>query len=158
MRELDVLGVRIEMPSNAPMLLLKESGGDRCLPIWIGAAEASAIANALEGVEPPRPLTHDLMAEVLSVLGHTSMEGRITDMAEGIFLAELEIDGHVISARPSDLVALAVRSGMVLRCPESLLDSVGVVLDEPAEDEVEAFREFLDQVSPDDFDGPAEQQ
>lgn len=152
MRELDVLGVRVEMPANVPMLLLKESDGQRVLPIWIGAAEASAIANALEGIVPPRPLTHDLLAEVLSELGHTNLEGRITAMTEGIFTAELVIDEHVISCRPSDLVALALRSGIVLSCPEELLDQVGIVLDQPAEDEVERFREFLDNISADDFD------
>ncbi|GAA1373438.1 bifunctional nuclease family protein [Luteococcus sanguinis] len=152
MRELDVLGVRVEMPSNVPMLLLKESDGQRVLPIWIGAAEASAIANALEGLVPPRPLTHDLLAEVLSELGHTQLEGRITDMSEGVFTAELVVDGHVISCRPSDLVALALRAGIVLTCPEELLDQVGIVLDQPADDEVERFREFLDNISADDFD------
>jgi bifunctional DNase/RNase len=69
MRELDVVGVRVEMPSNAPMVLLREVGGSRYLPIWIGANEASAIANAQEGVVPPRPLTHDLMVDTLQTLG-----------------------------------------------------------------------------------------
>lgn len=154
MRELDVLGVRVEMPMQAPILLLKESGGTRCLPIWIGAAEASAIANALEGVVPPRPLTHDLMAALLAELGHSRLQARITSMTEGTFYAELEVDGHVISARPSDVVALAVRTGTVITCPAELLDQVGVEVEaEQGEDEVEKFREFLDQISPDDFAG-----
>ncbi|MEL4359373.1 MULTISPECIES: bifunctional nuclease family protein [unclassified Luteococcus] len=157
MRELDVVGVRVDVPSNAPILLLQESGGSRVIPIWIGAAEASAIANALEGVVPPRPLTHDLMAQLLSELGHTQVSARITAMKEGpeeggIFHAELEVDGHVLSARPSDVVALAVRSGIVITAPEELLDQVGVELEQPAQDEVERFREFLDSVSPDDFE------
>ena len=153
MVELEVVGVRVELPSNAPLLLLKEKDGTRHLPIWIGAGEASAIANALEGVEPPRPLTHDLMAQVLVVLGHSSITGRITSIEEGIFYAELEIDGHVVSARPSDVVALAVRSGFPLSCTEALLDEVGISLEPPGEDEVEKFREFLDSVNPDDFEG-----
>lgn len=157
MVELDVLGVRLEMGSNSPILLLKESGGQRVLPIWIGAAEAAAIVNALEGRVAPRPLTHDLMAELLSTLGHSSIAARITDMVEGpedggTFMAELEVDGHVLSARPSDVVALAVRAGVIVSCPEQLLDRVGVTLDEPAEDEVERFRQFLDHISADDFD------
>lgn len=153
MIELDVMGVRVEVPSNAPMLLLKESGGQRYLPIWIGAAEASAIVNALEGVVPPRPLTHDLMADVLAQLGHTQIEGHITSVVDGTFYAELVIGGHIISARPSDVVALALRAGFRLSCPPELMDQVGVELFEPAEDEVEKFREFLDNISPDDFEG-----
>ena len=157
MRELDVLGVRVDMPSNQPILLLQESGGSRVLPIWIGAAEAASIAQALEGRVPPQPMTHDLMASLLAELGHTDVHGRITEMVEtaeggGTFHAELEVDGHVIPARPSDLVALAVRSGIVLSAPESLLDQVGVEIEEPAKDEVERFREFLDHVNPDDFE------
>lgn len=151
MRELDVLGIRLDLPAR-PTLLLRESGGSRCLPIWIGAAEASAIASAMEGLVPPRPLTHDLLAEILAELGHNQVAGRITGMADGVFSAELEIDGHVISARPSDVVALAVRSGIVVTCPESLLDEVGIELESEGDDEVEKFREFLDHVTPEDFE------
>jgi len=150
--KLDIMGVRVEVPSNAPMLLLKESDGERYLPIWIGAAEASAIVNALEGIVPPRPMTHDLIADILSQLGHVDLEGRITTVTDGTFFAELWVDGHAISARPSDVAALALRSGFKISCTEELLDQVGVELFEPAEDEVEKFREFLDQISPDDFE------
>lgn len=150
MRELDVLGVRLTMPGNGPLLLLQEANGRRCLPIWIGANEAAAIANALEGLVPPRPLTHDLFVATLAELGHSRLRGRVTGMADGVFSGELEVDGHVVQARPSDLAALAVRVGMPLSCPEELLESVGVELDEP--DEVEKFREFLDEVNPEDFD------
>ena len=80
MRELDVVGVRVEMPSNAPVVLLREVGGSRYLPIWIGANEASAIANAQEGVVPPRPLTHDLMVDTLATLGHRLTEVHITEL------------------------------------------------------------------------------
>ncbi len=152
MVKLDIMGVRVEVPSNAPMLLLKESDGERYLPIWIGAAEASAIVNALEGIVPPRPMTHDLIADILSQLGHVDLEGRITTVTDGTFFAELWVDGHAISARPSDVAALALRSGFKISCTEELLDQVGVELFEPAEDEVEKFREFLDQISPDDFE------
>src|ERR671913_190849 len=119
MRELDVVGVRVEMPSNAPMVLLREVGGNRYLPIWIGASEASAIANAQEGVVPPRPLTHDLMVDTLNTLGHRLTEVHITELEGGTFYAVL-------------LVA-------------------GIEIPEAEEDEVEKFREFLDQVNPDDF-------
>lgn len=152
MPELDVVGVRVDAPSGAPILLLQESGGTRALPIWVGAAEASAIANALEGLLPPRPMTHDLMVRLLAELGHDRVSGRITGMQDGVFHAELEVDGHVLAARPSDVAALAVRSGIVITAPESLMDEVGVEVEEPAQDEVEQFRAFLDQVNPDDFE------
>ncbi|MDI9628319.1 MAG: bifunctional nuclease family protein [Acidobacteriota bacterium] len=152
MIELDIMGVRVEVPSSAPMLLLKESTGHRYLPIWIGAAEASSIVNALEGIVPPRPMTHDLMADLLSQLGLVDVEGRITSVVDGTFFAELIVDGRTISARPSDVVALALRAGFKVTCTPELMDQVGVELFEPAEDEVEKFREFLDHVTPDDFE------
>jgi bifunctional DNase/RNase len=100
MRELDVVGVRVEMPSNAPMVLLREVGGTRYLPIWIGAAEAAAIANAQEGIVPPRPLTHDLMVDTLTTLGHRLTEVHITELEGGTFYAVLLVDGIEVSARP----------------------------------------------------------
>ena len=98
MRELDVVGVRVEMPSNAPMVLLREVGGTRYLPIWIGAAEAAAIANAQEGIVPPRPLTHDLMVDTLTTLGHRLTEVHITELEGGTFYAVLLVDGIEISS------------------------------------------------------------
>lgn len=151
MRELDVVGVRVEMPSNAPMVLLREVGGSRYLPIWIGAGEASAIANAQEGVEPPRPLTHDLMVDTLKTLGHKLSEVHITELEDNTFYAVLLVDGVQISARPSDAIALALRAGSEIFCAEAVLDEAGVEVPEEEEDEVEKFREFLDQVNPDDF-------
>jgi bifunctional DNase/RNase len=151
MRELDVVGVRVEMPSNAPMVLLREVGGNRYLPIWIGASEASAIANAQEGVVPPRPLTHDLMVDTLNTLGHRLTEVHITELEGGTFYAVLLVDGIEVSARPSDAIALALRVGSDIYCAEDVLDEAGIEIPEPEEDEVEKFREFLDQVNPDDF-------
>jgi len=119
--------------------------------IWIGAAEASAIANALEGVVPPRPLTHDLFVTTLNELGHSDVRARITAVRDNTFFGELEVDGHVISARPSDVVALAVRLGIDVRCPAELLDEVGVQSEPNERDEVEKFREFLDSINPEDF-------
>lgn len=153
MRELDVLGVRVEMPSNNPIVLLRERDGQRYLPIWIGASEATAIAYAQQGVEPPRPLTHDLMATVIQTLGHTLDEVRITEMNDGVFYAVLLLDGHVeISARPSDAIALALRTATPILATELVLDEAGVTMAIEDEDEVERFRQFLDQVSPEDFE------
>ena len=151
MRELDVVGVRVEMPSNAPMVLLREVGGTRFLPIWIGANEASAIANAQEGVVPPRPLTHDLMVDVLAGLQHRLTAVHITQLEGGTFYAVLVIDDTEISARPSDAIALALRVGSEIYCAEDVLDAAGIEMPEAEEDEVEKFREFLDNVDPDDF-------
>jgi bifunctional DNase/RNase len=156
MREVVVHGVRIDLPAGVPMLLLREVDGTRGLPIWIGAAEASAIANALEGATPPRPLTHDLMADLLEALGHTLTAVKITEVEEGTFYAVIEVDGEQVSARPSDAVALALRVGAPIYAAEDVLAEVGVEIPAPREEEVEKFREFLDNVSPEDFDAPKE--
>ena len=151
MREVDVMGVRVEMPSNQPIVLLREVTGERYLPIWIGAGEASAIANAQEGVVPPRPLTHDLMVDTLATLGHRLTEVHITELDGGTFYAVLLVDGVEITARPSDAIALALRVGSDIYCADEVLDEAGIEMPEQEEDEVEKFREFLDQVNPDDF-------
>jgi bifunctional DNase/RNase len=155
MREMDVVGVRVEMPSNQPIVLLREVTGERYLPIWIGAVEATAIAFAQQGVTPPRPLTHDLMRDVLAATGQTLAEVRIIDMQDGIFFAQLVFDGGAeVGARPSDSIALALRTGTRIVCAESVLDEAGLAVPAEQEDEVERFREFLDHVSPDDFESP----
>lgn len=161
-RELDVLGVRVEMPTNSPIVLLRERNGQRYVPIWIGAPEATAIAYAQQGVEPPRPLTHDLMVTMISALGRRLEAVHITRLERrgggdgGIFLAELHFDGGTtLSARPSDAIALALRAATPILATEDLLDEVGVTMAVEEEDEVERFREFLDTVSAEDFDEDA---
>lgn len=153
MLPLEVIGVRVEMPSNQPIVLLRETDGERYLPIWIGAPEASAIAFAQQGVTPARPLTHDLFADVISALGTSLVQVRITDLTDGVFYAVLVFaNGVEVSARPSDAIALALRTGAAVLGAESVLDEAGLNLPHEDEDEVEKFREFLDQVSPEDFD------
>lgn len=163
MRELDVLGVRVEMPTNSPIVLLREREGKRYVPIWIGAPEATAIAYAQQGVEPPRPLTHDLMVSMIEALGRRLEEVRITRLERGsgtdggIFYAELVFDGGtVLSSRPSDAIALALRAATPILATEELLDEVGVTMAVEEEDEVERFREFLDSVSAEDFEEGSE--
>jgi bifunctional DNase/RNase len=152
-REVDVIGVRVEMPSNQPIVLLREVGGDRYLPIWIGAVEATAIAFAQQGVVPPRPLTHDLIKDLLQATGNDLTEVRITEMKDGIFYAVLVFDSGVeVSARPSDSIALALRTGSKIVCAEDVLEEAGLEVPDEQEDEVEKFREFLDHVSPEDFE------
>ena len=152
MSEMRVIGIRIEQPQNQPVLLLRESAGDRYLPIWIGDAEAKAIILEQQGVEPPRPLTHDLFKDVLTALGRKLREVRIVDLQEGTFFADLVFDGEIrVSARPSDSVAIALRVGAPIFAEEAILEEAGLVIPDEKEDEVEKFKEFLDSVSPDDF-------
>ena len=142
------------MPSNQPIVLLREVQGDRYLPIWIGAVEATAIAFAQQGVVPPRPLTHDLMKDLLDATGNDLTEVRITEMKDGIFYAVLVIgtSGVEVSARPSDSIALALRTGSKIVCADDVLAEAGLAVPDEQEDEVEKFREFLDHVSPEDFE------
>ena len=161
MAEVLVIGVRIEQPTNQHVLLLRESAGDRILPIWIGDSEAQAIILQQQGVEPPRPLTHDLFRDVIGALGHSLKEVRIVDLREGTFYADLVFDNDVrVSARPSDSVALAIRMGVPIHVEDAVLDEAGLLMPDDSdegsdgtmrEDEVEKFKEFLDSVSPDDF-------
>ncbi|MGA4668354.1 bifunctional nuclease family protein [Propionibacteriaceae bacterium Y1923] len=153
MPKLDVIGVVMDWAGQVPTLLLREQDGARQLSIWVGHAEARAILTAMEGQVPPRPLTHDLMASMLTELGHTQLEGRITDVRDGVFNAELVVDGHVLTARPSDLAALSLRSGLTLTCTDQVLEQAGITDEEAVpEDDVEKFREFLDNVNADDFE------
>jgi bifunctional DNase/RNase len=152
--ELDVVGVRVEMPSQQPVVLLREQNGDRYLPIWIGAGEATAIAFAQQGVVPPRPLTHDLIRDLLGALGQELAQVRITDLRDGVFYAELVFAGGLeVSARPSDAIAIALRTGSPIFGADGVLDEAGIMIPDEQEDEVEKFREFLDQINPEDF-GP----
>ncbi|HYN75864.1 MAG TPA: bifunctional nuclease family protein [Candidatus Limnocylindria bacterium] len=153
MNPLDVVGVRVEMPSSQPIVLLREVGSERYLPIWIGAVEATAIAFAQQGVVPTRPLTHDLLKDVVDALGQELTEVRITDLKDGVFFAQLVFGSGVeVSARPSDAIALALRTGTPIFGAPAVLDEAGIEIPDEQEDEVEKFREFLDQITPEDFE------
>jgi bifunctional DNase/RNase len=167
--ELNLVGVRVELPTNTPILLLKETTGDRFLPIFIGPAEAHAIVTALQGYEPPRPMTHDLLKNVLDELGASVEHISITELRDSTFFASIRINVkgsvHEISSRPSDAIALAVRIQVPIFAAEDVLAEASipiegaeaqveegrVLLNENAEQELERFREFLEQVSPEDF-------
>ena len=155
---MEVIGVRVEMPSNQPIVLLKEIDGSRFLPIWVGAVEATAIAFAQQGVQPPRPLTHDLMNNLLDLLDVTVTAVHMTEIKDGIFYATMLLrDSNggqlTISARPSDAIALAVRSHSNILATQELLDEIGIEIPqgEGENQEVEKYREFLDQINPEDF-------
>ena len=161
MVEMELVGIRVEMPSSSPIALLREVNGEgRVLPIFIGAPEATAIAFALEEVVTPRPMTHDLMRTVLDDLGVSLEKITVTALHEGVFHAELELNGrdgvHTISSRPSDALALAARTGSPIYADESVLEEAGYLeeteADEGEEEEVvEQFKEFIDSVDPEDF-------
>jgi bifunctional DNase/RNase len=157
---MEVIGVRVEMPSNQPIVLLKEIDGARFLPIWVGAVEATAIAFAQQGVVPPRPLTHDLMNNVLESLDATLTAVHLTEIKDGIFYATMHLrttnsEAMTISARPSDAIALAVRSHSNILATRELLDEIGIEIPQGEGEnlEIEKFREFLDQINPEDFLG-----
>jgi uncharacterized protein len=153
--ELELVGVRVELPHNQPIVLLKEREGERFLPIWIGAVEATSIAFALQGVVTARPMTHDLMRDLLSNLEVSVERIVVTELREGTFYAEIQMtqDGEavVVSSRPSDAIALAVRATVPIFADEAVLAEAGIEIEDEEEDEVERFKEFLDSVSPEDF-------
>jgi len=155
---LSLIGVRVEVPTNQPIVLLREEDGTRFLPIFIGSPEATAIVYALQGMETPRPMTHDLFKTVLDGLDVKLLRVEITALHDGTFYAEIEFerDGKAsrISSRPSDAIALAVRFGaeVPIYADEGVLDEAGVLFEADEEEhEVEQFREFLDNITPEDF-------
>jgi bifunctional DNase/RNase len=165
MVEMHLSAVRVEIPNNNPLLLLQETTGTkRTLPIYIGPAEAQAIAFAQQGVETPRPMTHDLMRDIIEELGARVECIVITELRERTFYAEIRLilgtTRHSVSARPSDAVAVAVRLDCPIYAEEELLDAEGVVLPEEADDEEEGaeaeelvseFRDFIEGIRPEDF-------
>jgi bifunctional DNase/RNase len=159
---LALVGVRVEVPTNQPIVLLREDGGARFLPIFIGSPEATAIVYAMQGMETPRPMTHDLFKSVLDGLEVKLEKVEITELHDGTFYAEIELDRDGnrsrISSRPSDAIALAVRYGgsIPIFADEAVLDEAGVLFEsddeeQEVENEVGQFREFLDSVTPEDF-------
>jgi bifunctional DNase/RNase len=153
-------GVRVEIPANTPMVLLQEQQGEqRLLPIYIGSPEASAIHYALEGVDPPRPLTHDLFMTTVGELGGSLDSVVITEVRDHTYYAELHLTTptgeKVVSSRPSDAIALAVRCDAPIFALDQLLDEVGQIPEpepeEQAEEIIDEFKDFIDNVSPDDF-------
>ena len=158
MIRLSLVGVRVEVPTNQPIVLLREDEGQRYLPIFIGPPEATAIVYALQGMETPRPMTHDLFKTVLDDMSMQLQQVVITELHDGTFYAEIELAGngndYSISSRPSDAIALAVRyeDTVPIFADEAVLDEAGVLFENDEEEEqIEQFREFLDQVRPEDF-------
>jgi uncharacterized protein len=157
MIELNLVGVRLELTSQQPIVLLKELEGERVLPIWIGLTEAKAIAEAMQGQVPPRPMTHDLFRNVLQEIGVGMDRVVITELRDGTFYALIHMSQNgsrfEISSRPSDAIALAVRASVPIFANEEVLTEASILIpsEEDEDQEVERFKEFLDQVSPEDF-------
>jgi hypothetical protein len=145
----------LDEQNNQPVLILREDGGLRVVPIWIGHPEAMAIMLAVQGIEPPRPMTHDLMMSIVSAAGYEVERVEITRVEAGTFYASLVLSSAertlTIDARPSDSLALAVRAGCPVFIDEEVMRISGVVPEAEAEEEVAAFRDFLDHVEPEDF-------
>lgn len=170
MIEVELSAVRVDLRTNTPVLLLQELVEPRrTLPIFIGAPEATSIALAIQGVETPRPMTHDLLKDVLESLESHLVKVVITELRESTYFAELTIvrgtKTHLVSARPSDAIALAIRVPAPIYVVDDLLDSEGIsaeTVDQEGEEQsmeenpeqiVGEFREFLDNLRPEDFTG-----
>jgi uncharacterized protein len=165
MVEVHLRAVRVDLGSSTPVVLLEETeGARRSLPIFVGGPEATAIAFALQGVEPPRPMSHDLMREIVEALGAKVVRVLVTELRDGTFFAELHLRSGerdlVVSCRPSDAIALATRTHSPLYVSDELMEAEGLVI-EPDDDDVTVegnpdelvgeFREFLDRIRPEDF-------
>lgn len=159
MIRMSLVGVRVEVPTNQPIVLLREEPpGRRYLPIFIGQPEATAIVYALQGMDTPRPMTHDLLKTLLDEVSVRVGKVVITSLSEGTFFAELELmvngSEHRVSSRPSDAIAIAVRyeEGVPIFAEESVLEEAGVVFEaDDEEEQVEQFRTFLEEITPEDF-------
>jgi uncharacterized protein len=169
MHRLEVAGFAMTNDGGTPLVLLRSAEGERLLPIGIGPVELSAIATRLAGLEPERPLTHDLLKDIVEQIGAFVACVEITELHDSVFRAAITLstgDGEVdVDARPSDAIALAVRTDAPIFASDQVMDE-GSVAFEPAPDPeqaMEEFREFLESVSPSEFgdsDGstPTEQQ
>ncbi len=158
MVEMHLASIRVQLPDNVPVVMLREIGkAGRTLPILVGHQEATAIAYALQGIETARPLTHDLMKDLLESLGVTVDAVVVTELVNGVFFAEIRMsrDGrsYSVSSRPSDAMALAVRLGTTIYAEESLLDAEAYEFHDEAEQEdlINQFQRFIEDVRPEDF-------
>jgi len=160
-QEMVIYGVSFDMVGKQPIVLLKAVETNRFLPIWIGHPEAAAILMKLQGSSTPRPMTHDLLTETLSELDAQCARVSITELRDNTFYASITIatgDGREIEidSRPSDALALAVRSGAPIFAAEDVVEESSIEFeheDEDTDEVVEKFKEFLEDVSPEDFAG-----
>jgi bifunctional DNase/RNase len=153
-----IYGVSFDMVGKQPIVLLKTRDGNKFLPIWIGHPEAAAILMKLQGANTPRPMTHDLIDDMLEKLQVECTRVSVTELRENTFYAsiQLKIDGREveIDSRPSDALALAVRTQAPIFAHEDVIAESAIEFEHEVEDQedvVDKFKEFLDNVSPEDF-------
>lgn len=158
MQEMNIYGVSFDMVGKQPIVLLKTQSGNKFLPIWIGSNEATAILMKLQGVETPRPMTHDLLADMVHHVNAEIIRVSVTELRENTFIAVITLrleSGEVeIDARPSDALALAVRVDAPIFVDDTVIEGSALEFEEDVDDTddvVERFKEFLDDVTPDDF-------
>jgi bifunctional DNase/RNase len=168
MQQMHVYGVSFDLVGKQPIVLLKTLEGNRFLPIWIGHSEAAAILMKLQNAATPRPMTHDLVTDILSQLEATIVQVAVTELRENTFFAQVTIrqDGQEldIDSRPSDAIALAVRADAPIFVADDVIDENAIEF-EPDEEvdtaelekEVSRFRSFLENVTPEDFTGGEEE-
>ncbi len=158
MQEMVIYGVSFDMVGKQPIVLLKTRDGNKFLPIWIGHPEAAAILMKLQGANTPRPMTHDLISDVLGELDVECTKVAVTELRENTFYASItlalggrEVD---IDSRPSDALAVAVRTGASIFAADEVITESAIEFEHEVEDTeevVEKFKDFLDNVSPEDF-------
>jgi bifunctional DNase/RNase len=161
MHEMHIYGVSFDLVGKQPIVLLKTAEGNKFLPIWIGHAEAAAILMKLQSQSAPRPMTHDLMSDMLEQLGAQLVKITVTELRENTFYAQITVvqDGHEIEvdSRPSDAIALAIRAEAPIFAAERVIEESAIefegeeVNEEQLEAEVSKFRSFLEEVTPDQF-------
>ena len=160
MQEMHIYGVSFDLVGKQPIVLLKTADGNKFLPIWIGHPEAAAILMKLQGASTPRPMTHDLLSDMLGELEVECTRVSVTELRENTFYASisLRVNGREfeIDSRPSDAIALAVRTQAPIFAADDVIEESSIEFEHEVEDTeevVEKFKDFLDQVSPEDFAG-----
>ena len=163
MQRMTIYGVSFDMVGKQPIVLLKTVDGNKFLPIWIGHPEAAAILMKLQGASTPRPMTHDLLSDVLDQMEAKCEKVSVTELRDNTFFASITLAANgteiEIDSRPSDALALAVRSGAPIFAAEDVIAESAIEFEHEVEDTeevVDKFKEFLDQVSPEDFQGGSE--
>jgi uncharacterized protein len=161
MQEMVIYGVSFDLVGKQPIVLLKTADGNKFLPIWIGHPEAAAILMKLQSQAPPRPMTHDLFTDMLDQLGAHVTRITVTELRENTFYAQITVqqDGSeiLIDSRPSDAIALAIRADAPIFADDKVIEESAIefegeeVSDEEIEEKVTEFKQFLDQVTPDQF-------
>lgn len=154
-KRMTIQGLMIDPVSRMPIVILKDDAKETVMPIWVGVFEANAIAMQLEKIDAPRPMTHDLLRSVIESLKATVDRVEITDLKENVFYGKLVLsngDGEVeVDVRPSDAIALALRTGAPILVHDAVIVKSSSGSEEPAADEAERLRKYLEEVDPEEL-------